>query len=127
MKALLTGSRAYGTPRTDSDVDVVLRVTQAELDALLSAIPAENVRKYPENDSVSLWFNKLNLICITSDKYFQIWEDGTAALMAKAPVTRDEAIAEFNSRGVTKSLESQERYTVVKEAQTKQEAESFPF
>ena len=108
FKAFLTGSRAYGTPRPDSDVDIVMRMPQETVDILLSAIPAEKVRKYPANDSVSLWFDNLNLICLTTDKAFETWIEGTACLMVRKPVTRDEAIEEFNKRGIEKCFASQD-------------------
>lgn len=107
-KAFLTGSRAYGFPRPESDVDIVVRMPQEAVDVLLKAIPAEKVRKYPDSDSVSLWFDNLNLICITSDKAFETWVEGTACLLSRAPVTRDAAIEEFNKRGIAKSLQSQD-------------------
>jgi hypothetical protein len=85
----LTGSRAYGTPRPDSDHDLVVLVTQEQVEAL--AQRADSVK------SVSLRFGEYNLLCCTTHQHLA-WQRGTAALIARAPVTRDEAVAEFQKQ-----------------------------
>lgn len=74
---------------------------------------SEQVLKYPENHSTGLRFGKLNLICVTSDEFFGIWEKGTAELKAKSPVTRDAAIAHFAAAGITPRLDSAGEIDVV--------------
>lgn len=107
MQALLTGSQVYGTPHADSDIDLVLRVSVLELNLLINTKGADLIHIYPDNDSASLKFGKLNLICVTSDKMYDVWVNGTAHLVEQKPVTRSEAIQHFASLGVTPRLDSQ--------------------
>lgn len=103
MKAFLTGSRVYGTPRPDSDIDFVVLVGKDEL-LTLTAL-ADNLAEKAESEGSlgstrgkedpgeSLRFGKLNLICHTSQVVFEAWRDATAALKDVRPVTREAAIA----------------------------------
>lgn len=70
MNAFLTGSRVYGSPQADSDIDLVVRVdeTTAGLLRLLSG----------NKDTVR--FGKLNVILCTTDKEFAVWKLGTEQL-----------------------------------------------
>jgi predicted nucleotidyltransferase len=83
MKALLTGSRVYGTPTEESDIDMVVLVTDEELVRL--AMLAD------EGDK-GLKFGRLNLITVTTEKAFAVWEEGTKWLESKKPVTREQAV-----------------------------------
>lgn len=76
IAGFLTGSRVYGKPRDDSDLDLCLLVTKDELDLLRKCADMatgdqehaeeeneENeVRMYPPNGRV-LRFGKLNVLC----------------------------------------------------------------
>ncbi len=94
LMPFLTGSRVYGTPREDSDTDLVVYVSQADL-AILRAtagVAAPDLKsKYPEKGA-TLMFGKLNLICVEDAAKFEAWRSATEALKARKPVTRDEAV-----------------------------------
>lgn len=97
MNAFLTGSQAYGTPREDSDTDIVVLVDQTTFDALCDLDPDDEPPKSGGNDvSASLRVGKLNLIMHTSPNAFNAWREGTDELMARfrasGPVSREEAV-----------------------------------
>jgi hypothetical protein len=93
--SFLTGSCAYGTPREDSDTDLVVLVSHDTLDAL--AALADNQESVAEKreysgGGLSLRFGKLNLICVTDPLHFKVWLQGTKELEFRKPVTRDQAV-----------------------------------
>lgn len=102
-KAFITGSRAYGTPTEDSDVDLVVLVDYETLDKLVELAPDlpefRNLDHYDHRsvEGASLKFGKLNIIAIAREELFDCWCKGTNDLILKKPVTRDEAIAHLRS------------------------------
>lgn len=89
--AFLTGSRVYGTPREDSDIDIVVHLESEEISQLLD-------KEYSTNNnynatSASIRFGNLNLICMSDHQEYLAWYQATKELKARKPVTRDEAIA----------------------------------
>lgn len=128
-KAFLTGSRAYGTPNPRSDLDVVVRLSRDETEALIDSGVVDKFYRYTKEESSSLRFGLLNLICVHSDQMFAVWAEGTAHLLTKAPVTRDEAIAHFNKMGIAPSFNSSGADPEPQEKVVKatDDAESFPF
>lgn len=92
-KAFLTGSRAYGTPRPDSDVDLVVMVSQADLVELARLDDKKSWR--PDMKSASLRFGNLNIVAVTNEKLYDAWERVTLDLIAKKPVDRETAKAAF--------------------------------
>jgi predicted nucleotidyltransferase len=108
-RAFLTGSRCYGEPREDSDVDVVVRCDH-ELGLLLRRF-ADPTPPVGDGDGdgdeygghVALRFGALNLILCYDDESFETWREGTDALLAEhfndwKPITRERAIEEFKKR-----------------------------
>jgi predicted nucleotidyltransferase len=99
MKSFLTGSRVYGTPRPDSDIDLVVLVDDVDLQKLCDMVATTEDRDtlgapggiYYE-DGTSLRFGRLNLLCVTEKKHFDVWQFGTERLKEQKPVTRDFAI-----------------------------------
>ncbi len=87
-----TGSRVYGTPRPDSDVDVVIRASESifDLDMLADS---------RAGSGGSLRFGNLNLIVLDDDE-FDRWYLITEQLYMRRPVTKEEAIAAFRAGGV---------------------------
>lgn len=88
--AFLTGSRVYGEPREDSDIDLVVQVTPKEYQKLLdqcSPPPGSNDPDYFRLGVFSLRFGKLNLICTTNHgegpKHYEVWRKGTQLLKQK--------------------------------------------
>jgi len=64
MKAFLTGSRIYGNPTDDSDIDLVVRLNESEREDLI---------KLSESGTVPIKFGNLNLIVATSDEAYAGW------------------------------------------------------
>lgn len=98
--AFLTGSRAYGTPREDSDVDLVIRVRDAAtLAAIIEAADPTDATNKPSAvgfRTASFRFGTLNLIIAHTDRQYADWRDGTATLIAEKPVTRERAVEVFS-------------------------------
>lgn len=109
--AVITGSYAYGAPGSDSDVDLVVKVSDADFERIFDSadMSACDVSKYGEHDSTAIFqIGSLNLIVVCDDDVFNVWRDGTEHLRAEsekrgAPITRAEAVAYFKE----KRLESQ--------------------
>ena len=91
--AFVTGSYAYGTPTDRSDLDVVVLVEDDETSTLLQQHADTQKGSTPD----SLVFGKMNLIIVGSRAWYDCWYDGTQALIARRPVTRDEAKAYLNT------------------------------
>ena len=92
--AFVTGSRAYGAPRDDSDLDVVCVAT----DELLSLAVLESEThstnkdiKYNGLRDAQCRFGKLNLI-MTDIHGYDIWRAGTLLLQAEASSVPGNAI-----------------------------------
>jgi predicted nucleotidyltransferase len=110
--AFLTGSHAYGTPHDKSDVDIVVRMEQSEMDKVTNLVrnlahpfEEDGVHVFEQEEmsesqtcehSVSVRLGKFNLIACSTDDSFELWKDGTRILKEARPVTRDHAIAVFD-------------------------------
>lgn len=94
MNAFLTGSRAYGLPTDKSDIDLVAYVDQRTFDVLVDLLgdPNPNPQSGGNDVSASIRVGKLNLILHTSENAFNAWQEGTDELIARSPVTREEAV-----------------------------------
>jgi hypothetical protein len=123
VKGVLTGSRVYGTPREDSDIDLVLYGSQEDL----CLLTGESDHRF-QNPNVqhadgtyagrSLRFGNLNVIYL--DDYsgvnadlFSAWEAGTAFLEKIKPVTKEMACLVFE--------------TMFKAIRMKEKKEEIPF
>lgn len=92
IRAFVTGSHAYGTPRDNSDIDLVVLVEPESLALLRVAVGADPPPASAGPDtSASLMFGKLNLVVVRDEREFQIWRDVTAELALRRPV--DQATA----------------------------------
>lgn len=92
MKSFITGSRAYGTPTADSDVDLVVVVNTTDIKLLWEF----------KQDEHRLMFGKLNLVCFNVDNpddmcRFERWLAVHNDLVLRRPVTKEEAIAAFRA------------------------------
>ncbi len=95
-ESFLTGSRVYGTPRDDSDVDLVVLLSVRDKDILSEFIDnQEEATDRYEGHGTNYVMGKLNLICVTTQVEFDIWKKGTEDLKAIAPVTREFAVDYF--------------------------------
>lgn len=103
LSAFITGSYAYGEPRPDSDIDLVLFMDHNEAYELekLSDKPDSKAEEdvidsYGGMGGKCLRFGKLNLLIITNKKVYRMWRKGTEMLTRKKgrthPVTRGYAI-----------------------------------
>ena len=86
MEAFITGSHAYGAPRDDSDVDLVVYMEEEDFDTLSKLLGEHKVVKdpdahtYPSFDkdtSVSLRLGPLNLIATSDYGTYEAWKQGT--------------------------------------------------
>ena len=95
-RAFVTGSHAYGLPGHDSDIDVVVLVTMADLEKLLKASDDLDIATDPEYarncHTTSLRFGSLNLLATTDEKAYQCWWDATRKLKEQSPVSREYAV-----------------------------------
>ena len=115
--AFVTGSHAYGDPREDSDIDLVILISGGDWDKLLhqSDYPMDDVGQanYLGSGFAPLRFGKLNLICTEDAELCDVWRKGTEELrnrkaaIGKA-VTRDEAV-EYLSKKRQELREMQEK------------------
>lgn len=92
--ALLTGSRAYGEPTEDSDIDIVIRCGNGVYELL---------KKHSDKCADgSIRFGKLNIICCLENEQYQAWYIGTQDLVARyrntdLPIERDKAKEYLNA------------------------------
>lgn len=98
FRVFVTGSRAYGLPRVDSDIDLVVFVTEADLERLMEfgehMIDPQDP-DYIAASGIPFRFGDLNLLCVTDAKKYDIWLKGTRHLKKQKPVTREFAIRYF--------------------------------
>lgn len=87
IDSFATGSRVYGTPKEDSDLDLVV-LLECSSDIWKFAEPGSTCR-----------FGKLNLVTFEDKDNFERWRKITKELIARSPVTRDEAIKAFQEAG----------------------------
>lgn len=96
--ALLTGSRVYGTPTEDSDVDLVVLLPESAVAVLRGLADPWG---HPDRDEYiaaggePLRFGKLILICCLNPEYYKVWKEGTRRLKRSAPVSRAFAVSYF--------------------------------
>ena len=106
MKAFLTGSRVYGVPQANSDIDLVVFLSRDDLAVLrqfdegpdprhTTNTGSEPDKPFEDGVGAPLRFGKLNLQCITDPKAYAVWWRGTQELKRLAPVTREKAVAHF--------------------------------
>lgn len=99
MNALLTGSRVYGVPREDSDVDLVLLVSETELNILKTAADTVNVQSTggsaEESPAIvaTLRIGRLNILACATQWQFDLWVKGTKHLLEENTIT-----GQFRSR-----------------------------
>lgn len=97
LKPFLTGSRAYGVPRPESDWDVVCLLGADQIAALEASFEV----RWTGSGRAIAWIGPVNLIiCVDRVDYFR-WQDVTDDLVRRRPVSRDEAVSAFNEAGLT--------------------------
>jgi predicted nucleotidyltransferase len=88
IKSLFTGSQVYGTPRPDSDVDIVILTDQEGYNTLM--LKCDGLGS-PMEYGASLRFGNLNLIVTMQPSTYETWKNGTRFLKAIKPVKKEEA------------------------------------
>jgi predicted nucleotidyltransferase len=115
-RSFVTGSMAYGTPHENSDFDLVILVSFEDMIRLRN-FQYSSMTEFKENPDLfevvndgqdnydmskcttaCLRFGKLNLIALTEERDFLIWKEGTEELIARKPVTREEAVTHLSSK-----------------------------
>lgn len=107
VNAIVTGSQVYGTPKHDSDVDLVILVSADDLALLKSlgeiTVPVKGSDSDPgttgrdDGLQASIRFGKLNLIATTCPIAYAVWVKGTDYLKRQKPGSRDNAAAYFRA------------------------------
>ena len=97
----LTGSRAYGTPREDSDVDLVMLADESAFQVMAQV--SSQIEFFAEG-GCSLRFGLLNIIGVTNADEFAKWKSGTEHLKTIAPVTREHAVEYLTGLGLTNQV-----------------------
>jgi Kef-type K+ transport system membrane component KefB len=69
--SFITGSRAYGTPRPDSDVDLVILTDEDTATALRTLSDGKGAVR----------FGKLNLVVCTTQDEYAVWRLGTTQML----------------------------------------------
>ncbi len=93
--AFITGSSIYGTMHKDSDIDIVVLMPKPVL---------EHLMKYSDNQYV-MRFGKLNILGLdaantTHVNFYDVWMKVTKDLIARKPVTREQAIQARKDAGI---------------------------
>ena len=109
MRAFVTGSYAYGTPGSYSDIDLVVYISSEDWGKLVEKAEPPQIHIDPEYDkfhSLSMRFGPLNLLCCIAsenertigagEKAWAVWREGTSTLKKMSPVTRDVACKLFD-------------------------------
>lgn len=94
MKCFITGSRWYGAPKHDSDLDIVLCCPSKYWPLLHPSCDKVNSDE-PEytRSSLNYRYGKLNLIIVSSRWYYLRWRLARFICWCKSPINRDTAVA----------------------------------
>lgn len=91
MRSFLTGSHVYGTPKHDSDIDLVIQLDSDEELELCGQSDGGGII-IDDSDYPTIRFGNLQIIAVEDDREFAIWKSCTEELKKRAPVTREEAV-----------------------------------
>lgn len=117
FKAIVTGSRAYGSPKPDSDIDLVVFVTEEEFNLLDKMADSPSPEDLEKEQHYTVWgggrslrFGQMNLLCVTNEKHYEVWRRGTVRLKKRArdkgAVDRVAAITAFGKMRMEEGLTS---------------------
>lgn len=96
MRSFITGSRAYGSPTEESDIDLVILVDNYDASVLQTHSDAPD----PSDKLSHCRYGNLNILLCRTEQEFLAWATGTATLIKKQcnekrPIPREEAIELF--------------------------------
>lgn len=89
QRPFITGSRAYGSPSEDSDLDIVIRCDRY-IAAVVESLIGRSTSDY-DHESVSVQCGQVNLHLCTTDREYDRWKLGTRSCEVVAPVDRETA------------------------------------
>lgn len=97
----ITGSRVYGIPTEESDIDLVLPPNgNSDFKKIMVG--------FSDDQNIPIKYGRLNLILTNELKQWELWLQATNELIAMKPVTREFAIEHitnlFKSHGLAKSI-----------------------
>lgn len=95
MNAFITGSRAYGKPQPESDIDLVIRVESSTADNL------EELSGVKNGEPVR--FGKLNLILCRTDEEYALWKMGTAQMLHEKRIYK-QSFSQIDAKNVLNTL-----------------------
>lgn len=101
QRPFITGSRAYGSPSDDSDLDIVIRCDRY-VAAVVEALVGKSSSDY-DHESVSVQCGNVNLHLCTTDREYDRWKLGTRSCEVVAPIDRDTAKKLMRVAGVDRS------------------------
>lgn len=102
MNAFITGSRAYGTPKKESDIDLCVLVDQQTKDRLT---------KLSKNKSEPVRFGNLNLVLVTTEEEFAAWKCCTATMVRNKVENKSPSSKETATRLIKERLRELGFYT----------------
>jgi hypothetical protein len=97
----LTGSQAYGKPTPESDTDICVFVTGIELAFIGAAYPFRP--GYGHHPFPCMQFPGYDILMFTERVDFDCWKDVTDRLAQDAPVSREAAVAAFETMVQTRN------------------------
>jgi hypothetical protein len=92
-KPFLTGSRAYGSPRPDSDTDICALVDQYEMNYLQMRLPVRG----SYNHGVTVVMPGYDILLFPNKTDFNCWRDVNDWLIERRPVTKELAVDAFET------------------------------
>lgn len=106
MKAFITGSRAYGLPRDDSDIDLVIRCDDATASALVAVLADESDESdgYDNDKRIQVRAGQCNLMLCRDDDAYEVWRRGTEALRDEAMLAESGCVSRERAVEVFKAL-----------------------
>lgn len=105
MKSFLTGSHRYGSTTEESDIDLVIHISEEDARGLIAQSdnpPSEElIQHYGINGLNTVRFGILNILICTNPLHFMAWRVGTYLCEDKCdelgrPLEREEAVAIFS-------------------------------
>jgi len=101
ISSFITGSRIYGSPTSNSDLDLVILVSKDEAEIIKKHADANKnlgddkvyARHEHDDDILICRYGILNLIMFTDARLFNVWQAGTEECIECKPVTRNFAKA----------------------------------
>jgi len=98
QRPFLTGSHRYGKPTAESDIDLVVLITDDQITLehlVLKSYTAKD--NSPNSIGESIRYGKLNLIICTTDESYMQWYSATALCCLEMPVTKEHAKEIFST------------------------------